>query len=79
MNDADLVALWAELGPDVRRRARIEARVFEWLEASETSLVGEWLALLRVEPLTGLGLAAVGAGAVVFLTPVGWLAALLLS
>ena len=38
MNDADLVALWAELGPDVRRRARIEARVFEWLEASETSL-----------------------------------------
>ena len=75
MNEADLAALWSQLGPDTRRRARIETRVFEWLEASETSLAGEWLALLKVEPVTGLAFAAVGAVSLVLLTPVGWVTA----
>ena len=79
MSEAELAALWAQLGPDSRRRARIETRVFEWLEASETSLAGEWLGLLKVDPVRSLGLAAVGAVAVIALTPVGWIMALALG
>ena len=79
MSEADLVALWSALGPDARRRARIETRVFDWLEARETSLAGEWLDLLKVDPVAGLGFAAVGAVSVVALTPVGWIMAWLLG
>ena len=60
MNDTELISLWSALEPSARRRARIETRVFEWLEASETSIAGEWLGLLKVEPLTGLAYASVG-------------------
>lgn len=77
MNDVDLTGAWATLEPSVARRARIEHRVLDWLEASATPLAGEWLALLKVEPLTVLAYAAVGAVSVVLLTPVGWLTALL--
>ena len=73
MNDTDFTQSWALLEPDSRRRARIETRVCEWLEASETSLAGEWLGLLKVEPLTGLAFASVGALSLVLLTPVGWI------
>jgi hypothetical protein len=45
MNDTDLSQSWDLLEPDSRRRARIETRLFEWLEARETSMVGEWLGL----------------------------------
>lgn len=79
MNEADLAALWSQLGPDTRRRARIETRVFEWLEASETSLAAEWLGLLKVEPVTSLAFAAAGAVSLVLLTPVGWITALILG
>ena len=33
MNDTDFTQSWALLEPDSRRRARIETRVFEWIEA----------------------------------------------
>ena len=79
MNEADLAALWAQLAPDQRRRARMEARVLDWLEASETSLADEWIGLLKVEPVTGLALAAVGALSLVALTPVGWIMRLVLG
>jgi hypothetical protein len=72
VNDTQIMSLWSALEPSTRRRARIDTRVLEWLEASETSLAGEWLALLKVEPLTGLAYASVGALALVLLTPVGW-------
>ena len=78
MNDAELLKTWSMLEPDGRRRAAIETQVFEWLEAYETSLVGEWLGLLRVEPLTALAYACVGAVSLVLLTPVGWMTALML-
>jgi hypothetical protein len=78
MNDAELIATWSMLEPQARRRARIETRVLEWLEASESSLLGEWLGLLKVEPLTGLAYAAVGALSLVLLTPVGWFVSALL-
>jgi hypothetical protein len=72
MNDTDLTRSWALLEPDSRRRGRIETRVFDWIEASETSIAGEWLGLLKLEPLRGLAFASVGAVSLVLLTPVGW-------
>lgn len=79
MNDTELVSAWATLEPSPRRRARIETRVFEWIEASETTLAGEWLSLLKVEPLRALVFVSVGALPLVFLTPVGWMMAWLLG
>ena len=74
MNDTDFMNLWSALEPGARRRARIETRVFEWLDASETSIAAEWLGLLKVEPLTALAYTAVGAVSLIVLTPVGWIA-----
>ena len=78
MNDSELMNLWSALEPSGRQRARIETRVFEWLEASETSIAAEWLGLLKVEPLTALAYASVGAVSLYLLTPVGWIAGYLL-
>jgi hypothetical protein len=78
MNDAELMSLWSALEPSSRRRARIETRVFDWIEARATSIAGEWLGLLKVEPLTGFALASLGAVWLVLLTPVGWMVSLLL-
>ena len=78
MNDTDFTQSWTLLEPDSRRRARIETRVFDWLEASETSLAGEWLGLLKVEPMTGLAFASAGALSLVLLTPLGWVVSFLL-
>lgn len=79
MTDAELMRSWSALEPNGRQRARIETRVFEWLEASDTSLVSEWLGLLKVEPLTALAYASVGAVSLILLTPVGWIVGLLLA
>ncbi len=79
MNDTELLNLWSALEPSSRRRARIETRVFEWLEATETSLLGEWLGLLKVEPLEVLVYASVGALSLALLSPVGWLLSALLG
>jgi hypothetical protein len=79
MNDTELVAAWAALEPGSRRRARIETRVFEWIEAGETSLASEWLGLLKVEPVTGVAFASAGALSLLLFTPVGWLVRLVLG
>ena len=73
MNDTELMNLWSALEPSARQRARIETRVFDWLEASETSIAAEWLGLLKVEPLTTLAYASVCAVSLLLLTPVGWI------
>ena len=78
MNDTELTSLWSALDANGAQRARIETRVFEWLEASETSIAAEWLGLLKVEPLTALAYASVGAIALLLLTPIGWIATSLL-
>lgn len=78
MNDADLTRLWFTLEPRGRERARIEDRVFEWLEAGETSLLAEWLNLLKLDPLPCLGYAAIGVVALFMLTPLGWVASAVL-
>jgi hypothetical protein len=77
MNEMELVQTWLSLEPSSRRRARIETRVSDWIEAGETSIAGEWLGLLRVEPLSALAFASVGAVSLMLLTPVGWFIAAL--
>jgi hypothetical protein len=78
MNDTELITAWSVLAPSAHRRARIETRVFEWLEARETSLAGEWLSLLKVEPLAGLAYIGIGAVSLLLLTPAGWMMAWLI-
>lgn len=75
MKDSELTVAWAVLEPLAHQRRRIEARVLEWIEARETSLAAEWLALLKVNPVTVLSLAAMGSFALLLLTPLGWVAA----
>jgi hypothetical protein len=41
MNDEELGDAWTTLEPTVRRRRRIDARVFAWLDASDTPLAAE--------------------------------------
>jgi hypothetical protein len=78
MNESELVGTWSALEPSARRRARIETRLNEWLDASETSMLREWLGLLKVDPLTGLAYVSLGALSLVLLTPVGWIVSALL-
>ena len=75
MNDTELMNLWSALEPNGRQRARIETRVFDWLEASDTSIASEWLGLLKVEPLSVLAYGVAGAVSLVLLTPIGWMTA----
>jgi hypothetical protein len=74
MNDGELGDAWTTLEPSVQRRRRIDARVFAWLEARDTSLAAEWLGLFRVAPLAGLGLATVSAISIIAAPPLVWLA-----
>lgn len=78
MTEEKLSAHWAVLEPTARQRRRIERRVFDWLEARESSLAAEWLGMIRLHPIAGLALAAGSALALVILTPLGWLASTML-
>lgn len=72
MDDRELTRAWGTLESTMSQRRRIEHRVFEWLEAGRTSLAAEWLELIKVTPVAGLGFAAVGALALLLATPLGW-------
>jgi hypothetical protein len=74
MNDEELGDAWTTLEPTVRRRRRIDAHVFAWLEARDTPLAAEWLGLFRVAPFAALGLATVSAVSIVTATPLVWFA-----
>ena len=74
MNDEELGDAWTTLEPTVRRRRRIDARVFAWLDARDTPLAAEWLGLFRVAPFAALGLATVSAVSIVAATPLVWFA-----
>jgi hypothetical protein len=78
VNDEDLSGVWTTLDPTAARRRRIDARVFDWLEARDTPLAAEWLALFKAAPLPAFGLVAVSAVAIVMATPVLWVARALL-
>ena len=43
MNDEELADAWMTLEPTMGRRRGIDAHVFAWLEANDTSLAAEWL------------------------------------
>jgi hypothetical protein len=78
MNETEITQLWTTLEPSGRQRARIEDRVFDWVEASETSLLSEWLDLIKLDPLAGLGFAAMAAVSLLMFTPLGWVASSML-
>ena len=73
MNDEDLGDAWTTLEPTMRRRRRIDARVFAWLDARDTPLAAEWLGLFRVAPFAAFGLATVSALSIV-VAPLVWFA-----
>jgi hypothetical protein len=77
MNEEELAAAWAALEPTVRQRRRMETRVFAWLEAHDTPLAAEWLALFKVAPVSALGLVTVSAVSIAA-TPLIWIARALL-
>ena len=79
MNDEELGAVWATLEPTFGRRRRIDARVFAWLDARDTSLAAEWLGLFRIAPFAALGLVTVSAVSIVIATPLVWFARELIS
>jgi hypothetical protein len=72
VNDGELTAAWAALEPTAQRRRRVDTRVFEWVEARETSLASEWLGLLTIHPVAGLSLSAAGALSLALATPLNW-------
>lgn len=74
MNDDELGDAWTTLEPTVRRRRRMDARVFAWLEARDTPLAAEWLGLFRAAPFAAFGLAAVSVVSIVTATPLVWFA-----
>jgi hypothetical protein len=74
MNDEELGDAWTTLEPTVRRRRRIDARVFAWLDARDTPLAAEWLGLFRAAPFAAPGLATVSAVSIVTATPLVWFA-----
>jgi len=78
VNDPELGAAWTAFDPTVPQRRRIDARVFEWLEARDTPLAAEWLAVFKAAPLPALGLVAVSAASHVMTAPVVWVARALL-
>jgi hypothetical protein len=74
MNDEELADVWTTLKPTVRRRRRVDAHVFAWLEARDTPLAAEWLGLFRVAPFAAVGLATASAISIVAATPLVWFA-----
>jgi hypothetical protein len=74
VNDEELAAVWTTLQPTVRQRRRVDARVFEWLDARDTPLAMEWLGLFRAGPLSAVGLVSVSTVSIATATPFLWLA-----
>lgn len=79
MTDQEWTRNWTALDPTSMQRRRIDSRVFAWLEARETSLAAEWLALFKAAPLPAFGLLSVGAVWVAAATPIVWVARTLLG
>ncbi len=74
MNDEQIGHVWTTLRPTARQRQRIDARVFGWLEARDTSLAAEWLGLFTVAPFSTAGLVTVSAVSIATVMPLVWLA-----
>ncbi len=63
---------WMALDSTVRGRRRIDTRVFEWLDARDTTLAAEWVGLLRDAPFPAVGLLTVSTVAIATATPLVW-------
>ncbi len=74
MNDDDLAESWETLEPTTMQAQRIDAHVSDWLEAHDTSLGAEWMALFRIAPFGAFGLAGASAIAIVAASPLLWFA-----
>jgi len=74
MNEEQLIQTWTMLEPSAPQLRRIDARVSAWLDAHDTSLASEWLELFRVAPLPAFGLVFASAVALIFATPLAWVA-----
>lgn len=77
MTDDELTSIWEALEPSPNTRARMESRVMAWLDAAQTPLLTEWLAMFRVAPIRGLSFSFVAAAALLLTTPLGSLLHLL--
>ena len=78
MNDEDLAVVWTTFQPTMPQRRRIDARVNAWLDARDTPLAAEWLALFGVAPFSAAALVALSAIAIATAPPLVWLAGALL-
>ena len=78
MNDDALDGAWTTLDPTGGQRRRIDAQVFAWLDAYDTTLAAEWLGLFKVAPLTAFGLATVSAISLAAAPPLVWFATVLM-
>jgi hypothetical protein len=74
VNEEQLGSAWTTLHPTARQRQRMDGRVFAWLEARDTPLAAEWLALFRTAPASAVGLVAVSTMSIAAATPIVWLA-----
>jgi len=74
MNDDQLANAWTALDPSPSQRRRMSIRVSSWLDAKESSLASEWLALLKLHPIAVLSATGVAACFVVVATPLRWVA-----
>ncbi len=77
--DAELRQLMTTLDPPARQVARMERAVLDALDSRRTSLVQEWLELLRVRPVLHPGLALAAACLLLLTTPLGLLPLSLLA
>jgi hypothetical protein len=74
MNDEALAGAWTAIQPTGHQRRRIDAHISAWLEARDTPLAAEWLALLRLAPFSATSLVAISAAAIATAPPLVWLA-----
>lgn len=74
MTDEEISLAWTTLQPTPRQRQRIDAQVFERLDAHDTPLALEWLRLFKVAPLPAAGLLAASTASLATAAPVLWLA-----
>lgn len=79
MTDEELIAYWEALEPTPDASARMARRVETWLDAQETWLWEEWLAMLGAAPIQGFAFACAGAIALALTTPLLSIVQLLLD
>ena len=77
MEDNELSSTWTALDPTASQRRRIGVRLFAYLEAHDTSLAAEWLALFRVSPFATIAFATASAIAIAAM-PLAWFASVLM-